>query len=69
MKVNLKYKLKQKITLSDYIVTLIGFEYVEERGLRYILLSINENKTDWLYLYEFEIEALKVKISSKLGIT
>ncbi len=59
--VNLKYKIGQKIVVSDYVMTVIGFEYLPNRGMRYIILTVNENKTDWLYMYEFEIEALKEK--------
>lgn len=61
MNLKLKYKVGQKICVGDHIMTVIGHEYVEGRNLRFILLSILDNKTDWLYLYEFEILALKTK--------
>lgn len=40
-------------------MTVIGFEYIEERGLRYILLNNIGSEMKWEYLYGFEIEALK----------
>lgn len=61
MTIKLKYKIGQNITIGDYIMTVIGFEYINNRAERYILLTINQNKTEWLYLYEFEIEAMKHK--------
>ena len=58
MKIATSYKIGQKLIIGDHIMTVIGIEYIEGRSLRYILLSINDNKTDWSYLHEFEIKAL-----------
>ena len=61
MKVNLKYKIGKKIKTDSKIMTVIGFEYIEGRGLRYILLNASENNIDWRYLYDFEIENILEK--------
>jgi len=57
MQVDLKYKIGQKLKFNDRVVTVIGFDYVEGRGLRYIVLWI-DGKPGWECLYDFEIEAL-----------
>ncbi len=59
MRVKLDYKIGEKIIISDYVMIVIGFEYLEGRGMRYILLTVNGNATEWRYLYTFEIKALK----------
>lgn len=61
MKLNTAYKIGQKLVIGDHVMTVIGYEYIEGRSLRYALLSINDNKTDWCYLHEFEIKALSEK--------
>jgi hypothetical protein len=37
-------------------MTVIGFEYIEGRGVRYILLNNINSDIKWEYLYDFEIE-------------
>jgi hypothetical protein len=59
MNIKLKYKIGKKIITDNKIMTVIGFEYIEERGLRYILLNNIGSEMKWEYLYGFEIEALK----------
>lgn len=58
MQVKLKYKIGEVVKLVDRHVTVIGFEYVESRGIRYILLWI-DGKPGWEYLFDFEIESMK----------
>lgn len=58
MEVKLKYQLGEQIKLNDKNITIVGFEYVMERGTRYIVLWV-DGKPNWEYLYDFEIEALK----------
>jgi len=58
MQVELKYQIGEKIKAGDRIYTVIGFEYVIERGLRYILLHANDGKVLWEYLFSYEIEAM-----------
>ena len=59
MKVDLKYKIGEKIKSDERIYTVIGFDYVKERGLRYILLHVVDGKAVWEFMYAFEIEAIK----------
>lgn len=61
MKLNTTYKIGQKLVMGDHVMTVIGYEYIEGRSLRYVLLSINDNKSDWSYYHEFEIKALLEK--------
>lgn len=58
MKVNLKYKIGQKIKASERIYEIIGFEWIKERGIRYALLHVKDGKTEWEFMYEFEIKAI-----------
>lgn len=58
MKVNLKYKIGQRIKSETRVFIVIGFEYVPERSMRYILLHQKDGVPEWLYLFEFEIESL-----------
>jgi len=59
MQVELKYKIGEVIELFDRKVRVIGFEYIVGRGIRYVLLWATDDKIDWQFLYEFEIESLK----------
>jgi len=61
MLVDLDYKLGETIKSSAKLYTVIGFEWVEERGLRYILLHLKDGVCVWDYMYRFEIEAIKEK--------
>lgn len=57
MEVKLKYKIGEKLKFNDRLVTVIGFDYIEGRGVRYALLWI-DGKPTWEYLHDFEIDAL-----------
>lgn len=54
-----KYKIGEEIKWDNGILKVIGYNYVETRGLQYILLTCVGGKTDWLYLYDFEIAMIK----------
>lgn len=58
MNVKLKYKLHSKIKSNDRIYEVIGFEWVAERGVKYILLHVQDGDAKWIYLYNFEIKAI-----------
>lgn len=59
MKVKLKYRMGQKIKTAAKIYTVIGFEYVILRPVRYCLLHMKDSTPTWDYFYEEEIELLK----------
>ena len=61
MNIKLKYKIGTNVIVEEKIYYCIGFEYIESRGIRYILLNNKGESIDWLYLYDFEIEMLKYK--------
>ncbi len=54
----IKHKIGERIKTESRIYTVIGYEYIKGRALRYALLYVDNGKTDWLYLYEFEIKSL-----------
>jgi hypothetical protein len=54
----IKHQIGDKIKSSDRIYTVIGYEHVSDRGLRYILLYGDSGKVEWIYLYEFEIDSI-----------
>lgn len=51
-----KYKIGEIISGCAKLYSVIGYEYVEGRGLRYILASVDKEGVQWTYLYEFEIK-------------
>lgn len=53
-----KYKIGSVLKTSTRHYSLIGYEYIEGRAIRYIYLYLDNGKTDWMYLYEFEIQML-----------
>lgn len=59
MQVDLKYQINEKIKTAEKLYTVIGFEIVIGRGMRYVLAHQKDGKCEWEYMYEFEIEALK----------
>lgn len=59
MKVNLKYKMGQRIKTVSKIYTIIGFEYTMFRPIRYCLLHMKDSIPAWDYFYEQEIELLR----------
>lgn len=59
MHVKLTYKIGEKIKSAERIYEVIGFEWIAERGLRYILLHVVNGKPEWEFMYEFEIKAIK----------
>jgi hypothetical protein len=59
-----KITLEVKHSIGDEIkcdagkLKVIGYTYVEGRGIQYILLTHTGSKFEWEYLYDFEIEML-----------
>lgn len=51
-----KYKVGQKIKMADREYTCIGFDYVPQRALRYILAHSVDGQIKWEYFFDFEIE-------------
>ncbi len=56
---NVKYRIGQVLKTEDRKYTLIGYEYIESRAMRYIYLTVDHGKPDWIYLFDFEVDALK----------
>jgi len=56
---DVKYPTGEKIEADNKTYTVIGYEFVVDRGIRYVLLYMDSGKADWAYLYDFEIEVLK----------
>lgn len=56
-----KYKIGSVLETADRKYTLLGYEHIEGRGLRYAYLIVDNGKPDWIYLYDFEIEAMQKK--------
>ena len=56
-----KYKIGQQLKILDRIYTVIGYEYVESRALRYILLHGDMGVNKWEYMYDFEVQTLLSK--------
>lgn len=63
---DIKYRIGQQIKGPDREYTIVGFEYLHCRGIRYLLFHIVDGKNVWEYMYEFEIEILlKTEIKEK----
>lgn len=58
MQIPLKYKIGQKIRGHERVYIIIGFEYVPDRSIRYILMHQKDGAPEWIYMYEFEILAV-----------
>lgn len=54
----LTYKIGKKIKIADREYTVIGYEYIPKRAIRYILAHVVEGTPKWEYLFEFEIEMM-----------
>lgn len=54
----LKHKLGKTLKSSSRHYKVIGYEYVESRGMRYILATFDVYDVKWIYLFDFEIEML-----------
>jgi len=61
MNIKLKYTIGESIKTLGLIYKVIGFEYVKDRGIRYILLHMDGGKGNWEYLYDFEIKMIQKK--------
>lgn len=55
---NIKWKIGQKLKLETGLVTIIGYNHVEGRGLQYICMRTVNGEVKWDYLHEFELNAL-----------
>lgn len=54
----IEYEIGDKIDLGDTIGTFIGYEYIKGRSMRYIIMVLKNNQSEWVYLYPFELKAL-----------
>lgn len=55
----ISYKIGDKIKAGDRAFSVIGYEFIQPRGVRYILLHMSEGEPKWSYYYEFEIKQLQ----------
>lgn len=56
----LKYKVGEKVKTDYGILKVIGYEYIQGRGIRYILLRLDTNGGPvWDYMFDFEIKMIK----------
>jgi len=56
----LKYKVGEKVKTDYGILKVIGYEYIQSRGIKYILLRLDINGTPiWDYMFDFEIKMVK----------
>lgn len=53
-----KHEIGQTIKNDGGVYKVIGYEFVQGRGIRYILLSLKNGTPEWLYLYDFEIKLI-----------
>jgi hypothetical protein len=51
MKIDLTYEIGETIITESRRYRVIGLEFVEGRGLRYILLHTKEGKCEWEYIW------------------
>jgi hypothetical protein len=52
------YEIGEEIELNDRKIKVIGYEFVAERGIRYIVLW-HDGTMKWEYFYKFELDAMK----------
>lgn len=55
-----KYAIGEEIKWDGGIFKVIGYSYIEGRGLQYIVMSSVSGKVDWQYFYEFEIKMMQL---------
>lgn len=55
-----KYKIGEEIKWDGGIFKVIGYSYIEGRGIQYVVMASNSGKLEWQYFYEFEIEMIKI---------
>lgn len=53
-----KHTIGETIKNDCGIYKVIGYEFVKNRGTRYILLSVKNGVAEWSYLYDFEISLI-----------
>jgi len=56
-----RYQIGDIITTDTRTYRVVGYEYVPERAMRYILLHDKEGVASWEYMYPIEIDLLKIK--------
>lgn len=52
------HKVGERIIKDCGVFKVIGYEFVQGRGTRYILLTAKNGNPEWSYLYDFEIKSL-----------
>ena len=55
--IDVKYKIGDVLESESKTWKVVGYEIIHER-IRYICLSVVDDKTHWDFMYDFEIEAI-----------
>lgn len=53
-----RYKIGERIKKDCGVFKVMGYEFVQGRGTRYILFTARNGTPEWTYLYDFEIKSL-----------
>lgn len=60
-KISLKYNIGQTIKTSGCLYKVIGYEYIKDRGIKYIILGVDGIEPRRFYVYESELSLLELK--------
>lgn len=60
MKLNVEYQINEIIKTESKVYTVAGYEYIEGRSMKYILIHVKDGSLAWEYLTAFEIKAIKI---------